>query len=418
MKSLIIFFIMSSLELVHAATPNPLPDLKKSLEGMLLNTEGRVQLKEMKVLANQRNTDINVAFENYLIAKKKIWAARALFNPVTTGDLLGLSLGVTYLWGALAAEAILSIPTHIYNVKKSKYLSLVAMTNLYEARLLLNNELAHLYYDVLSHEVMLKTIDKEIQILTYQEERWIERSVFREKLEGIRKQILKLGLSRIDIYNLYIEELSAIRILLSINETAKYELAHVPHVLERSITTAIDKEKLQNFALANSDKYKGALYLELAAHANLKKVAWSIISKEALSFTYRRRMKEARNEEHIAALRVESTKREVKNNVLLELHKLDSSLDLLASFHAISENSLKYSSFIYEGSIRGAYSEDDALETSLEAIRDFRNKSIAHYQTWSSFDDFSTSANFDFGSTLRLRNKLGSEPGYSDSAIH
>ncbi|MFA6237451.1 MAG: hypothetical protein WC635_09015 [Bacteriovorax sp.] len=408
MKRLTILFMVFSLEIAKAGGGDPLANLKQNLESMLETSAGRMPLKEIKVLANQKNTDIGVAFENYLIAKKKIWAARALFNPVTTGDLLGMSLGMTYLWGAIAAEAVLSIPTKIYNVKKSKYLSLVAMYNLYEARRLLNNELAHLYYDVLTHEVMLKTIDLEIQILIYQEEKWSGRLNSREKLEEVRKLILNLGLKRIDIYNLYAEELSAMRILLSTNESGLNELAQVPLTLDRSITTGIDRDSLQNFALANSDKYKGAINLELAAHSNLKKVQWSIISKEALSFTYRRRIKEARNEEQVASMRVEATRLEVKTNVILQLQKLGSSLELLDHFNSTSEDSLKYNLSVYEASKKGQQSVDDAIETSLEAVRDFRNKAVAHYQSWSSFDDFSTSANFDFVSTFRLRGKATS----------
>ncbi|MDD4976083.1 MAG: hypothetical protein PHY93_17135, partial [Bacteriovorax sp.] len=142
MKKIMILIFMLSMAVANADIVSPLPNVKSNLDGLLQPVQGRKTINEMKVIANERNTDINIAFENYLIAKKNVSIARAQFNPITTGHLLGIAMGLSYLWTPLAIEAVLSIPTKIYNVSKNKYLTQVATYNLNEAREVLNNELA------------------------------------------------------------------------------------------------------------------------------------------------------------------------------------------------------------------------------------------------------------------------------------
>jgi hypothetical protein len=405
MKKLMILTLVLSMGVANADIVSPLPSVKQSLEGMLQTSQGRKTITEMKVIANERNTDVEVAFDNYLIAKKNVNVARAQFNPITTGHLLGISLGLTYLWAPLAIEAVLSIPTKIYNVSKNKYLTKVAMYNLNDARNVLNNELAHLYYDILTHEAILKTIDQESQILTYQEAKWTERKVSPDRIAEVRKLILGLGKEHVDIYNVYVSELAAIRTLISTTDGSKYELAQVSTLLDRSLTANLEEDKLQKFAVINSDKYKASINLEHASQANVKEVQWSILSWSGLNFGYKKRVKEATNEENIAELRKESTEMEVKTNVLLQLQKFDSSLDLLTNYNSISEDSLKLYGDTYQAFQLGQLNEDAAIEASIGAIRDFRSKVVAHYGAWSSFDDFSSSANYDFKANSKLDDK-------------
>lgn len=415
MKTLLILALVLSMGLANADVVSPLANVKPNLDGMLESSAGRKNIIEMKKIANERNTDVDVAFENYLIAKKNISVARAQFNPITTGHLLGISMGLSYFWAPIAIEAVLSIPTKIYNVSKNKYLSKVAYFNLQEAKSVLNNELAHLYYDILTHEVILKTIDQEIAILSYQEARWTERQFSAERISDLKKWILRLGMERVDIYNMYVSELAAIRTLLTTTDGSKYELAQVATLLDRSITSNLDQSKLQDFSVVNSDKYKASINLHRASIANVKQVQWSILSFSGLNFSYKRRVKEARNEENVASLRKESTELEVRTNVLLQLNKLDSSLDVLANYNSISTDSLQMYADTYEAFQMGQLSEDAAIETSLGAIRDFRSKVVAHYSAWSSLDDFSTSTNFDVkevGTTATVQEQMESNPKY------
>ncbi|MDO9182904.1 MAG: hypothetical protein Q7U04_10880 [Bacteriovorax sp.] len=405
MKKIMLLILVLSMGVVHADIVSPLPTVKNNLEEMLKVSAGRKNFNEMKIIANDKNTDVDVAFENYLIAKKNVSIARAQFNPITTGHLLGVSLGLTYLWAPVAIEAVLSIPTKIYNVSKNKYLSKVATYNLYEAREVLNNELAHLYYDILTHEVILKTIDQEIQILTYQEAKWTERKFSADRLADLKKWILRLGKEHVDIYNMYLSELAAIRTLVSTTKGSSYELAQVSALLDKSIIANLDQSKLQSFAVVNSNQYKAAINLDHASEANIKQVQWSILSWSGINFSYKSRVREARNEENISSLRKESTEKEVKTNVLLQLQKFDSSLDILSNYNSISQESLQVYSDTYETFLLGQLSEDAAIQAALGAIRDYRSKVVAHYSSWSSLNDLSKSASFDFKATSSLQEK-------------
>lgn len=402
MKKLIAAALVLSMSVANAAVVNPLPNVRDNLEAMLKTTEGRKSISEMKKIANDRNTDVDIAFENYIIAKRNVSVARAQFNPITTGHLLGMAMGLSYFWAPIAVEAVLSIPTKIYNVSKNKYLEKAALYNLYDARDVLNNELAHLYYDILTHEVILKTIDLEVQILSYQQERWIERKFSADRIADLKKWILRLNMERVDIYNMYTSELAAIRTLISTTDANKYELAQVEARLNKGLTSDLDQRSLQSYALLNSDKHKMAINMERASQANVKSVKWSIISFSGLNFSYKRRVKEAKNEETIAELRKESVGEEVKTNVLLQLQKLDSSLDISANYGSISENSLQMFADSYEASQMGQMSEDAVIETALGAIRDYRSKVVAHYSAWSSYEDFATASNYDFTANPKL----------------
>lgn len=396
MKKLIAAALVLSMSVASANVVNPLPSVKGNLEAMLKATEGRKTFSEMKKIANDRNTDVDIAFENYIIAKRNVSIARAQFNPITTGHLLGIAMGLSYFWAPIAIEAVLSIPTKIYNVSKNKYLEKAALYNLYDARDVLNNELAHLYYDILTHEVILKTIDLEVQILSYQQQRWIERKFAADRIADLKKWILRLNIERADIYNMYTSELAAIRTLISTTDANKYELAQVEAKLSRGLTEGVDASHLQSYALLNSDKHKMAINMERASQQNVKSVKWSVLSFSGLNFSYKRRVQEAKNEENIATLRKEAVGEEVKTNVLLQLQKLESSLDILANYGSISNDSLQMFADSYEASQMGQMAEDSVIETALGAIRDYRSKVVAHYAAWSSYEDFATASNYDF----------------------
>jgi hypothetical protein len=348
MKKLLLFALVLAMSMAQAEVVSPLPDLKPNLEAMLQTSAGRKNIIEMKKIASDNNTDIGVAFENYLIAKKNVSVARAQFNPITTGQLLGIALGLNYFWAPIAVEAVTSIPTKIYTVSKNKYLSKVAYYNLQDAREVINNEIAHLYYDILTHEVILKTIDQEIAITTYQEARWTENKMPADRLTDLKRQELQLGMERVDIYDMYTKELSAIRTLISTTDGSKYELAQISTLLDKSITSNLNEDKLQDFSVINSNKYKAAINLHRASIANVKEVKWSILTFGGLNFAYKRRVKDARNEENVAELRQESTELEVRTNVLLQLNKLDSSLDILSNYNSISTESLQMYADTYE----------------------------------------------------------------------
>ena len=396
MKFFVFLILFFSISVLNAVELSPLSHIDRDLSNLLSSSSSRKSYTEMKKIADDKNSDVAIAFENYIIAKRKVAIARLQFNPLTTGHFLGIALGLPYLWTPFAIEAVLSIPTKIYNISKNNYLKKVALYNLYDARSALNNELAHLYYDIVTHEVILKSIDMETDILTYQLAKISDPKISETKVDKIKKWIISLGVERSDIYNLYVSELSAIRTLISTSNENSFELQQFSKMLNKDFLKDLDQFKIQDFSLLNSDKYKASINLELASKANIKQVDWSILSWSGLNFSYVKRIKAAKNEASVAKLRKDSTKLEVKTRVLMELEKLDSSIDILMNYDSISNDSLKIYSDTYQSFLLGQLNEDAVVETSIAAIRDFRSKVVAHYSSWSALSDFSTSANYDF----------------------
>ncbi len=396
MKKLLVLILVLAMGVANAEIASPLPYVKPSLDEMLLSSPARKDLKAMKAVANDRNTEIGGAVENYIIAKKNVSVARAQFNPITTGHLLGIAMGINFLWAPLAVDAVLSIPTKIHNVRKNKHLARSAEYNLYDVRQAINNEVAHLYYDILTHEVILKTIDLETEVLKYQEAKWIANKYSPARLAEQRKYILRLGMERVDIYKLYLAELAAIRTLISTTDNEAYELSQVPTELNKSVLDGLELEKLQKFSLKYSNKYKSSSSQYYAAQSNVKQVRWSIITLSGFSLNYRRNLKNAKNEARIASLRQQSVAQEVKTNVLLQVSKLDSNIDVFDNYNYVSHNSLGIFEDTLQAHDMGQINEDSVIETAIGAIRDFRSKVVAHYVAWSSLDDFATSANYDF----------------------
>lgn len=418
MKTLMTFALVTAMS-AHVpmafAQPDagPMAELETNLFGIFKKTEGRKNIAQMKTTANERNVDVEIAFENYLIAKKKVTIARAAFNPLRTSHVLGIALGVNYLWAPMAVDAVLSIPMKIHDVHKSNYLKQAALHNLNDAREALNNELAHLYFDILSHEAIMRTIDEEIKVMNFYQKRLVARQASAGRLEEIKGAVLGLQMERTDIYDLYLKELSAIRTLLRMDDTQKFELAQVEQELNKSVTYGLDVKKLKEFALANSHKYKVSVNIHRAAQSNVKSVKWSILSAEGLNFGYKKRVKVAKNEENIAQLQRESTELTVKNNVKLQLERLNSSINVFENYDQLADTSLDVFGDKFEMFMAGAAAEDEVVSYSLSAIRDFRSKIVAHYNSWSAMDDFSDAANYSFSvANQNILSELESKPLY------
>lgn len=396
MKKFIIIALAFNSFNLRAETISPLVDLRTNIENVLANSGQRKSLDEVKKLADDKNLDIDYAIENYIVAKRNVSVARAQFSPITTGQILGISLGLTYLWVPLAVDAVLSIPTKYHNVKRTQHVASAEAFNLIDVRNEIKNEVAHLYFDILTHESILRTIDLETSILNYQLGKWEERQLPKARLNDQKKWLLRLGIERNDIFNLYREELSGLKTLVSTSKLTDFELLHITNAVERKWIENLDITSIENKTLSSSPKYKSSKSLEAASLSNVKAVKWSIISLSGLKFSYKREVVAAKNAAKVADLKKQSVALQVKNNISLKLNNLESSLDVYNNYADVSDESLNIFSDSYESMLLGNLNEDHVVETALTAIRDFRSKIVAHYSAWSNLDDFSLSTNYDF----------------------
>ncbi|MBP9680350.1 MAG: hypothetical protein KBD76_03005 [Bacteriovorax sp.] len=398
LNSTFVFFILllSWNSDIWAIENLPSSTLRGNLESMLEAFPGESDLFAIKRIADKNNSDIEVAFQNYIIAKKRVSIARAALNPVTTGQLLGISLGLNYLWAPLALEAVLSIPTKLYNISTNKYLAKAAFYNSHEAKLALNNELAHLYFDILTHEVILKTIDEEISVFLFHKDQ-IEKMPNSEKgMQNIQMSLIHLKMEKADIYNLYLEEIAALKTLLMMEPNEELKLSHSPVEIKKSFLEGLDVKKLQDFSVVNSYQYKVNLNLEHAAESNIKSTRWSILSFAGLNPSYRSRIRVSKMDANVAHDQKVSTGIKVRNGSLMVLNNFESSLNIFENYDLTYNESIIVMEDYYKQYTLGNATVDSVVETSISAIRDFRSKVVAQYAALASLDDLSKAVNFQF----------------------
>jgi len=397
MKSLLKIVLLSFL-ITSVQAREVLGNLSNELNSYVQVDNSKMDLKMLKSLAEERNQVLDIAFENYIIAKRRVSVARAGLNPLTTGHVLGLALGLNYLWVPMAVNAVLSIPTHLYNISKNVSLRRAEYNNYTRALKVLNNEIAHLYFDIVTHEVILKTIDLEIEVYKAQLSSFETREeISQARKDEVTKTIIGLNIEKINIYNLFVEELAALRTMVSrdINDS-KIELQQVANEINDRFIQNTDLERLENFARQNSDEVEMLENLYDASIKNVKAVKWSLITFEGLNFSYKRRVKIAKNEMEITRLERLATILKVKKTAISKLDSLQSSLDVFENYKSLSLGSQDFHDGLYINYTNGIASEDSIVLTAVSAIRDFRNKVVAHYNALSAFDDLKLAAGYNF----------------------
>ncbi|GAB4409910.1 MAG: hypothetical protein OHK0056_12410 [Bacteriovoracaceae bacterium] len=395
MKKLIQIILLAALsfttyaQVVTTSVDTILPTLLKA-------DQTKMSLVELQKLAEDRNQDLEIAFENYIIAKRRVTVARSDFNPFGTGHVLGLALGLNYLWVPLAVEAVLSIPTKIYNISKNSSLAKAEAANYARAQKKLKNEIAHLYFDIVTHETILKTIDIELGVYAELQKHY-ESLQNAARVNEVVKTVLALQIERINIGNLLIEELAALRtmVLKDINDK-KIELSQISSELNDLFIQNTDLNTLESVALRNSDEYRMFEHLYDASIKNVKQVKWSILTFSGMNFAYGKRIKIAKNEREIARLEREASELKVKKTAVAKLDTFQSALDVFANYNSLSDSSVDFYRGVNINYSNNAAPFDAVAQSAIGAIRDFRNKVVAHYAAWSAFDDLKLAAGVEF----------------------
>lgn len=389
-------------------------ELRNDLSSMLSEKQS-LNLNSLKDEAQKRNTDVEIAFQNYLIAKKRVAIARASFNPLTTGTALGVALGWNFLWAPMAVDAVLSIPTKIYNVKENKFLETAALYNTYEAREVLNNEISHLYYDLVSHQLILNTIDEEISVRQYQLDQYQTNPNATSASQFVNATILRLKMQKIDVYNLFVEELAALKTLIALDPSAEIKLSQNPLLLDKNFVLDVNEQNMSDLALVRSSLYKKKINLQHAAEMNIKSVKWSLITLSGFNFSYKTRVENAENDEELAELEKVSSAMTIKNQALVNFEKLKSNINISNYYNQVSENSLDYFTDIYQMFLLDKISSEAVVNTAVAAIQDFRSKAISHYNSWSALDDLSTALNLKLeykSNEVKLQDQLENSSFY------
>lgn len=389
--NIIVAFLATLSLSVGAQDLAALDSLESNLKQIETPVSSQKTLAQIKDTLSERNMDLEVAYENFIIAKKEVTVARAAFNPIRTGHVLGIALGLDYLWLPIVIDSIISIPTKLYNVSKNKYLAKASSYNYEAVKDRLFNEMSKLYYDILTHKMILDSIDTESKILNqYAAKLEANEAAARVRAEN-RMAVLKLGIERTDVYKLYVSELAAFRTMLSydIISLKNVQLAPVNFGMDRNTTDAVSLERLESLALVGSDAHKVAINIHRASLQNVKAVKWSILSFSGLNFSYGRRVRVAKNEAEVARLELESSEVKIRNGARDTLHQLESSIRVSENYAAVYNDSLDLYLDILANWQEGSMTDETVVRAALDLVRDYRNEMVARYRSFATLDDFS-----------------------------
>lgn len=370
----------------------PVESLQDELSSYLEANSDGLTANDIKNLNQERNKDISNAYENYFVAKKNVSIARSALNPINTGLILGVSLGATYLWAPIALNALLSLPTKIYNIGKNEALANAQYWYRLQARELLNTEAVKLYYDILTNEFILKSIDLEVSLYNSLSESLAQNSEENAaRISEINGTILALQKESLVIHDTVIKERAALRTMLSYGPDRQLVLSQDDRVLTKVLDDTLDDNDLSNMAFKNSREYKAKYWIYQASIKNLKMVRWSLISINGLNFSYGQRVKIAKSEKAVAYDEMIMTGKAVKNAAVDSLGQLQYTFKLQEISRDKSSDSLNFSAGIRTNFENNLLSYADYIMTAVSAIRDYRSFVMAHYQTLGKIEDMKLS---------------------------
>jgi len=380
--------------------------LPKNLESELfsyLDTKPEsLDATTIKGLVRTRNKDIANAYEKYYVAKKNVSIARAALNPLNTGLILGVSLGATYLWAPLAVNAILSLPTKFYNIKKNTALKNAQHWYFELAKDKLATDVSKLYYDILTNEFILKTIDLEVSLYNELYDSYKSENSS-EKLKEIQATILGLQLESLTIHDVVIKERAALNTMLSYGPDVELELGQDHRVLSQISSYGTTNSEIAKISRANSKDFKAKYWMHVASIKNIKLVRWSLITIGGLNFSYAQRVRVAKQEEKVARREMNISDAIAGSKGLDSLYQLKTAKRLQDISEEKSVSSLNFSAGVRTNYENDKLTLSDYVMTAVSAIRDYRNFVVSHYHTQGMMQNFFLS--------------LGEEVKYSNDGI-
>lgn len=380
---IVLFAIACSVQSIFALPVS----LESELFSYLDSKPETLDVSAIKGLLRTRNKDIANAYEKYYIAKKNVSIARADLNPVTTGVVLGVSLGASYLWAPLAVNAVLSLPTKFYNIKKIADLKKAQHWYYELARDKLATEVSKLYYDILTNEFILKSIDLEVSLYNelYDSYHNANDGV---RLKEVQGTILGLQLESLTIQDVVIKERSALNTMLSYGPEVELELGQDRRILTEISSYGTTNSNIAKKARENSKDFKAKYWMYIASKKNVKRVRWSLITFNGLNFSYAQRVRVAKQKRLVSRKEMEISDALAGNKAVDSLYQLKTAKNLQNISEEKSVSSLNFSAGIRTNYENNKLTLDDYVMTAVSAIRDYRNFVVSHYHTQGAMQDF------------------------------
>jgi len=376
--------------------------LESELFSYLDSKPEALDVTALKGLVRTRSKDIANAYERYYAAKEDVAIARSALNPFNTGLVLGVSLGATYLWAPLAVNAVLSLPTKFYSIKRNSALRNAQYWYYALAKDKLATEVSKLYYDILTNEFILKSIDLEVSLYNELYDSYASGNDS-DKMKEVQETIFGLQLESLTIQDVVIKERASLNTMLSYGPDVELVLAQDSRVLTKISSRRRTHKKILKKARKLSKDYKAKYWMYKAAAKNVRLVRWSIFTIGGFNFSYRQRVRIAKQEKKVARSEKKISYAIVGKKALDSLYQLKTAKKLQDINEEKSVSSLNFS-----GGVRTNYENEkltlsDYVMTAVSAIRDYRSFVVSHYHTQGMMQDFFLS--------------LGKEVKYSDDGV-
>lgn len=370
-------------------------DLVDRIDSMMNVKTGDVGINEIKNYAIKNNPTPKIGYERLYQARRRVEVAGYQMIPVRSGMALTVLLGAAEASGFLApllvADIVTSLPHKWHKYKSKEYLAEAEQNSMLAAQENLKNEVAKIYYNLLTQKALLETLEYEERLLGALAD--TIKSKHQYGLVG-SGDYLKVVRRRFALKS----ELPQARSLLDLQISEFNQLLGVPHGLVSFSLAHMNKElfpgdiendvpMLVEGAKKRSYEMKSAYYSWLAAKRQKTSAQWRIFSFDGIGFDHGAKMEGAKSKIRYGEMKIRHLGYVVGNQVRFEHRNLINTIKFANSSHKIALLTRSETLRILGLYRSGRVDLEKLLRTELLFLEDFRKAVISHYKGYSKLDD-------------------------------
>lgn len=389
-KNILMVAIALSLPLHGRANDLHLKVPEKSHE-VLAPKANALTLKDIEAKLINEQLDLQISYEKLLQAQKKIGQARAQYFPYGVGTVAAMYF--LNIWNPLIlVELVTSLPSKIYNVQTEKNMKMAEYYSNEALKENIKNQVAHLYYNILKEESVLKLAKMELTLLEtlykVTEERVAAGLASEQDLRSLELRLLDLRDICLKFAGYLSAEKMAFNTMISQmpEDAKKIELQTAGNFLNPS-EYALSSEILKLNAVDRSPEIVAADYMITAAAKSKNSTAWSVLSFNGIGFGYWGRMQVAASKIDQARLNRKEVETNLANQTYITNNSFHRTMDHFVSEKDVFADTASHFEAQFAKFQAGDIALDKLIETELVYLKDFRDLVVAHYETMKKHSD-------------------------------
>lgn len=389
-KNILMVAIALSLPLHGRANDLHLKVPEKSHE-VLAPKANALTLKDVEAKLINEQLDLQISYEKLLQAQKKIGQARAQYFPYGLGTVAAMYF--LNIWNPLIlVELVTSLPSKIYNVQSEKNMKMAEYYGNEALKENIKNQVAHLYYNILKEESVLKLAKMELTLLEtlykVTEERVATGLATTQDLRSLELRILDLRDICLKFAGYLSEAKMAFNTMISQmpQEAKKIELQTAGMFLNPS-EYGLTSEILKMNAVDRSPEIVAADYIVTAATKSKNSTAWSVLSFNGIGFGYWGRMQVASSKIEQARLNRQLVEKNLENQAYITNNSFHRAMDHFVSEKDVFADTESFLEAEFAKFQAGEIALDKLIESEIVYLRDFREMVVAHYEALKKHND-------------------------------